>query len=243
MTAVPQHYRGLWRRTLLTAPGVVDDSTIVLWMQTPQWHADLRIPIDRPDFTGCAGLEDCNADHLLGLLRQEGFAGITAVDGDTCEWHRQFDYRSSGSRDIGTMRFTPEGDAVDEFGVEADYVERWERVSAADGMQAVLMNADRPVPVVWLQSGSHFMRVRQRLLTPAETDAAWRALRAGTAGVQTLRRLADFAIDFGDIEGTEGCIRHSTLPWREGARLSLPEHIFVPYGGPHCQHRNLVSLS
>ena len=228
MSAVPQHYRGLWRRALLTAPGVADDTTLVLWMQTPQWHADLRIPIDRPDCTGRAGLEDCSADQLLGLLRQEGFAGITTVDGDTCEWHRQLDYRPNGRRDIGAMCFTPEGDALDEFGIEADYAERWERVPAADGAQASLVDAGGTVPVVWLRSGTHFMRVQQRALAPAESEAAWRAVRAGTADVRTLQRLADFAIDFGDVEGAEGCICHATLPWREGLRIALPEGIAAP---------------
>lgn len=225
---VPQHYRGLWRRVLLTAPGVHDDTTLVLWMQTPQWHVDLRIPVERPDCSGCSGPQDCSADQLLGLLRQEGFAGLTKVDGDLCEWHRQFDYRPNGRRDIGAMRFTPEGDALDEFGVEADYAERWERVPTADGAQAWLVDASGAVPVVWLRSGAHFMQVRPRGLASAQSAAAWRAVRAGEADVPTLRSLADFAIDFGDVDGAQGIIRHATLPWREGLRIALPERIAAP---------------
>ncbi|MHB9051657.1 MAG: hypothetical protein ACYC3R_07400, partial [Thiomonas delicata] len=120
---VPPHYQGLWRRTLLTAPGLRDDTTLVLWMQTAQWHADLRIPADRPPCEGRRSVHDCSRDELLGLLRQEGFAGITQVQGDTCEWLRQLDYRPSGRRDLGCMAFASTLDAIDEYGVEADYAE------------------------------------------------------------------------------------------------------------------------
>ncbi len=226
--SVPPRYLGLWRRVLLSAPGVHDQTTLVLWMQTPQWHADLRIPIDRPDCTGCRAVEDCSADQLLGLLRQEGFAGFTTVNGDICEWHRRFDYRPTGRRDLAAMRFTPSGDAIDEIGVEADYAECWERVSTADGPQAWLVDASEGVPVVWLRSGVHFMRVRQSGLAAAASAAAWRAARAGQADLSTLRSLVDFTIDFGNIEGAHGLIRHATLPWREGLRIALPERIATP---------------
>ncbi|WP_286730893.1 hypothetical protein [Thiomonas sp. 13-64-67] len=129
---VPQRYQGVWRRTLLTAPEVYDDRTLVLWMQTARWHADLRIPADRPDCASCGSLADCSRTQLLCLLRQEGFAGITVVSGTSCEWRRLMDYHPKGLRDRGEMAFSTCASALDEYGIEADYAERWERDPASD---------------------------------------------------------------------------------------------------------------
>lgn len=219
---VPQHYRGLWRRALLTAPGVRDDTTLVLWMQTPQWHVDLRIPIDRPDCTGCRGLEDCSADQLLGLLRQEGFAGITTVDGDTCEWHRQLDYRPNGRRDIGSMAFTPGFNVIDEFGIEAEYAERWEREPHDNGMQGIALTPDAHAAGLWLFSGPFFMRVRARAMQVDVARTAWQRVHDGSAHDDELRQLADFEISFGNMAHGRGQILHSTLPWLEGTRPEIP---------------------
>uniref|UniRef100_E6PK33 Uncharacterized protein n=1 Tax=mine drainage metagenome TaxID=410659 RepID=E6PK33_9ZZZZ len=216
---VPPHYQGLWRRTLLTAPGLRDDTTLVLWLQTAQWHADLRIPADRPPCKGRTSLHDCSRDELLGLLRQEGFAGITQVQGDTCEWLRQLDYRPTGRRDLGSMAFSPACDAIDEVGIEADYAERWEREPQGSGTQAMVHVPDERAPVLWLASGSCFMRVRPRAMRAEEVRAAWTRVQNGSAHDEELRQLADFEISFGDIAHGQGQIIHSTLPWLEGARL------------------------
>ncbi|OIQ65342.1 hypothetical protein GALL_531020 [mine drainage metagenome] len=176
---IPSHYRGVWRRTLLTATGVRDDSTLVLWMQTARWHADLRIPEDRPDCSGCHSLADCSRAQLLGLLRQEGFAGITTVDGAICEWHRRLDYRPTGRRDLGSMAFSPAFDAIDEVGVESDYAERWEREPQGSGAQGMAFTPDDQAPGLWLFFGPCFMRVRARRCTPMRRASPGSACRTG----------------------------------------------------------------
>ncbi len=220
---VPPHYQGLWRRTLLTAPGLRDDTTLVLWMQTAQWHADLRIPADRPPCEGRRSVHDCSHDELLGLLRQEGFAGITQVQGDTCEWLRQLDYRPSGRRDLGCMAFASTLDAIDEYGVEADYAERWEREPASDQTGWVARSRSAEGPVLWLRSGRRFMLIRPRAMDATQSRELWACLAAGRATVEELRRLADFEITYGVIAEDDGRILHSTLPWREWQTIALPE--------------------
>ena len=217
---VPPHYQGLWRRTLLTAPGLYDPSTLVLWMQTAQWHADLRIPAGRPACKGRTSVYECSPEELSGLLRQEGFAGITRVQGNTCEWLRRMDYHSTGRRDIGTMAFAPAFDALDEYGIESDYAERWEREPHDSSMQSVSFWGDAHPPTLWLFSGPFFMQVRAR---PMHADAArttWQRMQDGTACIDELRQLADFEISFGRIANGQGQILHSTLPWLEGTRLT-----------------------
>jgi hypothetical protein len=117
-------YQGLWRRTLLETLDGRDLDSLVYWLQTERWHADIRIPTGRPNFGGVNSLEQCAAAQLAWLLQQEGFAGVTVVEGDLCEWHRRMDYRCDSHRDIGHLRFS--GGLLEEFGVERPYYERWQ---------------------------------------------------------------------------------------------------------------------
>jgi hypothetical protein len=106
---VPASYVGVWKRTLLATPTLPDTSTRVFWLQTDRWHADIRIPEDRPAIRGDA-LDLLDRTALRALSRQQGFAGITEVNGDICRWHRMIDYQPPGRiADVGRMRFeTPE---------------------------------------------------------------------------------------------------------------------------------------
>ncbi|MHB1670341.1 hypothetical protein [Thiomonas sp.] len=227
-SAVPAIYQGLWRRRLLTTPILHDDTTLVFWLQTASWHADLRIPADRPDFSGCVTLSDCSRAQLLALLGQEGFAGVTLIDGDTCEWQRCVDYRPTGLRDLGRMVFSSTADTIEEYGVEAEYTERWERVAEGEGSVDVCWSTAARAQILWLRAGRRFMRVRDRPLAEAGSRKYWYRLHEGTASDDDLRRLADCEISFGEIAGQAGCILHSTLPWLEGQRLTLPIEMLAP---------------
>ncbi|MEY2342649.1 hypothetical protein AB4090_11140 [Acidithiobacillus sp. IBUN Pt1247-S3] len=222
MNAVPAHYQGVWKRALLTAPGLHDDTTLVFWMQTTRWHADLRIPANRPDCTSCTRLADCSRTQLLGLLQQEGFAGITTVHAETCEWQREFDYHPRGRLDRGRMLFSQCTEAVDEYGIDADYAERWERDPASERKGQVAHIADSTGTVRWLRSGKRFMRVRPRAHGLKQTGDLWSRHHARKASIDDLRQLADFEISYGLIAGPQGCILHSTLPWLEWQHVDLP---------------------
>lgn len=211
MKAVPPRYRGLWRRTLLQQPGGDDPTTLVLWLQGASWHVDLRIPASRD---GAADPRDCAPVALRGLLHQEGFAGITRVRSGRCSWHRLVDYRPTGMADVGRMAFSRRRDAIDERGVDADYIERWARDRRGRGPQGLHLGRGE----IWLRSGACFMRATRG--HGRGRAATFAALAAAPAAA--LRRLADLAIDFGRIRGRRGVVEHSTLPRREGRALRLP---------------------
>jgi len=134
---VPPAYVGVWRRTLLKTPTLRDTTTRVFWLQTDVWHADIRIPANRPELSGDT-LACLDRSAMRALAQQQGFAGITEVSGDVCRWHRKIDYQPPGRfNDVGRMRFdTP--DRLFEYGVEQDYFEIWERVDGSGGDSAVL---------------------------------------------------------------------------------------------------------
>jgi hypothetical protein len=213
---VPQRYRGVWVRRLLATPTARDDTTVVRWLQTARWHADLRIPADaRP-----AGDDDVGQ-----LARQQGFFGVTTVHddarGEVCTWHRHADLQPPAAlADAGWMVFDGT-ERVLETGVHADYHEVWERQPGSVGRHAVVATRD-DVPTTWLVAGRFAMRVRPRAtawpagVSPGDTLAGVVARHPGTAV-----GLLDFEISFGALDGGWWTIAHSTLPHLEGAREPL----------------------
>lgn len=225
--AVPDAYLGVWRRSLLEAPGVHDTSSLVLWLQTPRWHADLRIPAGRPDFTGVATLADCDATQLAWLATQQGFCGLTQVDGERCTWHRQVDVQPiNGCRDTGRMVF--DGERMVETGLEADYREIWEplpesrRGSAA--LQLVVENGALPARPTWLLiAGDCFMFVRGRAMRLPRAADLPSLIAATRPGREQLLAWLDIEVSFGRRNGPGAWhVEHSTLPFREGCAVLQP---------------------
>jgi hypothetical protein len=230
---VPDAYLGVWRRTLLETPALRDTRSRVWWLQTPRWHADLRIPAGRPDFSGVSALSECSDAQLAWLATQQGFCGVTQVDGDRCIWHHQMDFQpAGGSRDIGRMAF--DGERVIETGIEAPYMEIWERLPCSQGgsaaLELVVERGELPPRATWLLiAGECFIYVRGRMhALPANAHRHPVAdLAGGIAGVQPARAQLlgwlDMEISLGYLNGAApGTIQHSTLPFREGQRLIRP---------------------
>ena len=208
---VPGRYRGVWVRTLLETPELQDTTTVVRWLQTSAWHADLRIPAARPRVP---------ADP-------HGFCGITQVDtlsdAEQCQWHRRTDVQPPGPlADAGWMVF--EGPhRVIETGVHGPYREVWERLPDSVGRCVALAGLDRDGTddgMRWLVAGAYMMRVRPR-------RAAWPAdTRRGDTLASVVARhpamavpLFDFEISFGRLDAGVWAIEHSTAPALEGRRV------------------------
>ncbi len=220
---VPEAYVGLWQRTLLRAPGVEDTTTRVYWLQTPSWHADIRVPADRPVLSDRDGLAALTPEEMRALARQQGFAGITEVEGELCRWHRRLDYQPpSGFNDIGRMQF--EGpDRLLEYGVEQDYFEIWERVPGSGESEVLEHDDPNGRPAVLLSLGPWVMFVRARSAAPGRATG----LVELVAAADDPRRVAllDFEISFGRRDGAGKAWRTelSTLPWLEGTdRVWIP---------------------
>lgn len=220
---VPSRYRGVWKRTLLSAPGVHDTSTTVLWMQTSRWHADIRLPSNRPDFSATANLKSCTALQRAWLASQQGFAGITAITHDAhrevCSWHRFLDFQPPGnSPDAGFMAFKES--CLVETGVYADYLENWEKLPDSDNGFVALVRLNKagklcsPVELL-LVAGEYVMHVRNR-------KAAWpHPLSENLTLTELVHRhddgLLDMAISFGKRTATGWQIQHALQPWQESS--------------------------
>ena len=218
---VPDTYLGVWQRRLLETPQAFDAESEVYWLQTPHWHADLRIPAGRPDFSGTAGLDVCSDDQLAWLATQQGFCGITHVEGHVCTWERQADFQPNNDRrDIGRMRFVD--DQIIETGVEDTYREIWTRLpgGCGPGVALRLAAADGRLPArpTWLLvAGDYFVFVRARARpTPVGTSLASLIERLRPDRAALIDWL-DFELSFGHRVGdTPWRIERSTLPFREG---------------------------
>ncbi len=220
--AVPDEYLGVWRRRLLRTPERDDTTTAVFWLQTPRWHADIRVSPACPATTGAHGFESLPRSTLLALAAQQGFAGVTTVEGDICRWHRRVDFQpASGFSDVGRIVFET-SERMLEHGVEQDYFEIWERVPGSVGPWAA-MASTTPEGEVWLfRSGDHAIRVRPRsqVLAPAPSMVAL----AADVDDDTLRGWLDFDIRYAVRDaGGAWRVRHATLPWFDGTALDESE--------------------
>lgn len=231
---VPTPYLALWHRTLLQQPHHHDTRSLVYWLQTGRWHADLRIPPERPDFAGVKNLHACDDNQLAWLATQQGFCGTTEVRGARCQWQRHVDFQPDGGRrDIGQMAFNG-SERLIEVGIEAEYLEVWQRMPDSVGENAALELASEdgrtPARRTWLLvAGDWFAYVRARAeaLPPAASFSELIATQRPTR--ERLIEWLDFEIGLGRRSGGHAWrIAHSTLPFREGTALfpnGAPERV------------------
>jgi hypothetical protein len=224
---VPKPYLGMWRRTLLEQANVIDTTTFVLVIQTEQYHADMRIPDARPDFSHTDQLEDCTLEQLYWLATQQGFTGITHIEGNTCQWIRDHDFQpSNDQRDIGEMTFESD-DIVIETGVDADYREIWERVTDSQIKLSVhqINGTDRhgnKTPARLLTANHSFAYVRPRSVVLPKANSMLEAIESNKPNKDLLLDWLDFEISFGEIiDPHHGQIKHSTFPFKEGEVMHL----------------------
>ncbi|AKS09107.1 hypothetical protein [Pseudomonas trivialis] len=132
MHQINQRYLGVWKRRLIQhRSGLSDSETVVYWLQTPRLFADLRIPANPlPNLA----LEALSHSQQLALCEQKGFAGVTQVDADICQWHRKMDYQPvSDEEDIGRMHFET-SERLIETALDESYFEIWERLPSSLGV-------------------------------------------------------------------------------------------------------------
>lgn len=216
--SVPSNYVGVWSRSKLRrGNGPWDFTTRVFWLQTPFWHADIRIPADRPDFSGVKSLAECSQKQLNALLMQEAFCGTTTVEDDVCRWSRQIDYRLRDTDDFGQMVFN--GNDVEEIGIETDYYELWHKLPDSIGRSFALqrdeLHGEQRRSFLCV-AGDYFIYSRNRPMCTSPAVRIRRKIQTECAGRQELEGFLDFESSLGKIKDGVGTIQMSTLPWREG---------------------------
>lgn len=217
MNPVPDAYLGVWQRTLLTtASGRRDSSTQVYWLQTATLHADLRIP----------PMGDLRDGLELALAEQAGFAGVTVVESDICQWHRLMDYQPvTGESDIGRMHFKTPAILIEDA-LDGRYQETWERLPDSLGANwGLWLNAaeDRSRQACLLVAGDFFLFAAERP-TPLRLGGHLRDQVAAASAIERQTQLA-FELSFGRRQqgAKPWLISLSTLPGRAGQTL-LPAH-------------------
>ena len=227
LNSIPKPYLGIWCRTLLEQADQVDNTSLVLWIQTNHHHVDLRIPDSRPIFEPVSHLIDYSFEQLIHLANQQGFTGITEVNANIAEWKREQDYQPfNHQRDIAEMRFEDDSTLV-ERGVDAEYLERWEKVpnSHLNLSFRTAAGEDRHGNKVFARlfiANTTFAYVRPRSIQLPSAKSMLVAIDAHQPSKDVLLDWLDFEISFGQIKnGNQGCISHSTFPFREGCILQL----------------------
>jgi hypothetical protein len=227
VSKVPKPYLGMWRRTLLEQASLIDTTTLVFMIQTEQYHADIRIPDARPDFSHTDGLEDCSLEQLYWLATQQGFTGITQMNGNVSQWIRDHDFQpSNDQRDIGEMTFES-NDILVETGVDTEYREIWERVTDSHLNLSVNHttgeNRHGTKTLARLFTANHsFAYVRPRTVILPKAVSMIEAANGAKPNKEMLLDWLDFEISFGEIRDQhQGQITHSTFPFKEGQVMRL----------------------
>ena len=244
--------QGLWQRLILSVPDApVDTLTRVDWLQGPSLYVDLRQPAGLAGKVRARCLAELGRDEAALLALQEGFAGRLVLAGNEAEWLRQIDFAPSLLGDRGRLEL--QGDLLVEQGIEADYVEHWQRAPAgpapAAGAAAFVSEGDGR-EVILVRHGDRFGYARQAARQPAPGQTLAQSVAAAAEG--EARELLDCEISLGQVSDAGWTIERSTLPWRVGAMLlgadaaleaaRLTVHDLDPQGRPFERRLRLCQL-
>jgi hypothetical protein len=218
---------GVWQRRSIEKDGQKDMTTQVIWLQTPKCFGDIRIPIDRPKFSSDTSWAELTESDALALSKQQGFAGVTQLEGSLCQWHRYLDYQPfNGLRDIGSLHW--EQDILIELGIDSIYKEEWQRLDDGSGDFTALvlstqqsLESDSSWQGCLVTAGDYFIYALNRSSPlPASESLTSLLLNSRQDPSQQLRYL-DCEISFGrcKLGHIPWQIERSTLPWREEQSL------------------------
>jgi len=213
---VPTDFVGLWARRLLIEPdGTRDTETIVWWLQTEHLFVDIRLPADRPDFTGITSLDACGPIEIAYLKRQEGFAGHLEHRPGALAWRRAIDFRPlGGPPDEGSVRWDGPN-SFTETGLHIDYLEEWRQVLADEDRSKTGQYWTDADGALIVQVGDAVMRAWDRRPSPAPVG-----LEDSNADPTSLLN-CEISFARKNEEGA-AIVQHSTLPWLEGGVIELP---------------------
>ncbi|HEV7815099.1 MAG TPA: hypothetical protein VGP06_08385 [Janthinobacterium sp.] len=207
MKNVPPEYVGVWCRSgIWRSNGSSDLSTKVWWFQSSRYHIDLRIPADRPSVASAAALAQLAPEQLARFAAQTGFAGVTVVEGERCEWRPAIAFpATSADLDAGWMRFD-DADHIHETGLDKSYEEDWYREPAGP-MHGVRLEEVNGNAIAYLLISEHWM--------------AWACGRPGDAflaAAPSQLACSEFTVYRRDGQWTAIA---SNFGWREGQSLAL----------------------
>lgn len=231
---VPDWAVGCMDREYIILDGGGKDPSTAIWIQTESQYIDIRIPHDRPGFPGVQRLEDFDADELRQLARQSGDTGVCTVEDRVATWHSQADRFGFYSEDTTIFpedgRLDPRGDILYEYQTPKSpvpYEEAWVQQPRDHGLVAHLtLRARRredEVLGVLLLTGDHAGWVERA--TSDNRVSLEKQLEAADGDLDRMRAILGCEASYAVRARTDApfVIRHSTVPFREGRELAVPD--------------------
>jgi len=222
---------GAWQRDWIRRhAGAADASVTVRYVQTASVFGDLRVPADRLGAERATSFTELTDEQLAALARQDGFAGVTTVDGTSATWHHEIDFRpTSDEVDVGRVEPTGPGHMF-EHALDGSYVESWTRLDAgAGGSLAVRVERAGRVDQILAITGGHFVYARARPIGLPRGDSLAELIARTTPSRDTIIRYLDCEVSYGITAAWR--IERSTLPWREGQRLAFADQLTLDADG------------
>ena len=162
---IPDAFQGAWQRVSIAVDdGPPEEPATVVWVQTEEAYADLRIPTGGDD------------------RQPMSFAGTTSWDEPHLTWHHEIDLADEpGDGDVGEVAW--DGDDLVETGTFTDddgslhtYVEVWRRLPGSDGPRHTELLGPTGLRV---RAGDHALTVVDERPQGGEYRACYRRLDAG----------------------------------------------------------------
>lgn len=221
---------GAWQRDWIHRRGLAQDASIaVRYVQTPSVFADVRTAWARTIPAGAASFAELTDAELAALARQNGFAGVTTVEGDRVTWHHEIDFQPpSDDADVGRIEPIGPG-AMFEHALDGAYVERWSTLAPDAGPYlAVRVTRGGKVAAILAVAGDHFVYARARATPLPAAESITALIEHGHATRETIIGYLDCEISYGTTRAWR--IERSTLPWREGQRAAIADALVIRGG-------------
>ena len=223
---------GCWKRAWIEfSDGSIDDSSRVVWLQTPSLMVDVRIAADRPDLTSRAGTHDCTLEELQAVACSDGSSGYTecgpvVTDGNgvrtaTASWHTRghgVNFQPvSAFPEPGLMSWSDDGTVMIERAPSGAYVENWQLVPHSRDPLTFAAFADRQV----YRAGDVAVLVRDRSIPVPRLARLPDLLHEYQHDRPAIEALLDCEFSVTERRGSEWVVTASTIPWREGQVLDV----------------------
>ena len=230
--SVPDALFGCWRRAWIEfADGTVDDTSTVVWLQTPSLMVDVRVAADRPDLRTRAGFHECTIDELRAITRSDASSGytecgpvVTGPDGlpaATASWHTRghgVNFQPvSAFPEPGLLTWSADGTVMTERAPSGAYVEEWRLApGSGDVLSVTEIGGDRIY-----RAGDVAVFVRDRTVDVPRLARLPDLVDEHEHDRAMIEALLDCEFSVARSTGNTWLVTTSTLPWKEGTELDV----------------------
>ena len=232
---LPTWLLGVWNREWIQKGKAQSSTFDVHYLQTPAYFADVRIPRDRPRFSGAKSFADLTDQQLLMLAGQGAFTGRTTMAGMVATWQHNIEFQPpDGATDEGRLERIPPH-RMYEHGLDGSYIESWRLLTNGQGRFLVIRveHSGRLLRTL-LVVGDQFVYVRNRSKDLPVAPSLDALIATTHATRQQIVQYLDCEFSVGRVRGgsVPWEIDQSTLPWREGRRLEFVDQVRIDNGRP-----------